>query len=124
MRFTPGELMVMQLLWEHGEQKPAELQQRFPEPIKNPALRSYLTILVQKGHVTRRKEGRAYLYAARTKRQKAFSSMLADVTQAFCDGSMRELLFHLVQQEKLTKKEIKQLQDLARKNTGKEAADE
>ena len=45
-RFTPGELKVMSLLWEHGELKPAEIQERFPEPIKNPALRSYLTTLV------------------------------------------------------------------------------
>ena len=34
--FTPGELKVMRLLWEHGEMKPADLQGRFPEPIKNP----------------------------------------------------------------------------------------
>ena len=37
-RFTPGELKVMRLLWEHGEMKPADLQKAgFPEPIKNPA---------------------------------------------------------------------------------------
>ena len=63
-RFTPGELKVMRLLWEHGELKPAELQGRFPEPIKNPALRSYLTTLVEKGHVTRRRVGKAYYYKA------------------------------------------------------------
>src|SRR5258708_6498770 len=44
--FTPGELNVMRLLWEHGELKPSQIQERFPEPIKNPAVRSYLTILV------------------------------------------------------------------------------
>ena len=53
-RFTPGEMRVMQLLWTHGELKPAELQSLYPEPIKNPALRSFLKILVEKGHVTRR----------------------------------------------------------------------
>ena len=68
-RFTAGELRVMQLLWDHGELKPAELQQRYPEPIKNPALRSYLAILVEKGHVNRRKVGKAYLYKAKTPRQ-------------------------------------------------------
>ena len=57
-RFTPGELAVMRILWEHGELKPSEIQQHFPEPIKNPALRSYLGILVDKGHVSRRKAGK------------------------------------------------------------------
>ena len=37
-RFTPGELKVMRLLWNYGELKPAELQERFPRPIKNSAL--------------------------------------------------------------------------------------
>ena len=30
-RFTPGELKVMRLLWEQGELKPAELQERLRE---------------------------------------------------------------------------------------------
>ncbi len=51
-RFTPGEMNVMRVLWEHGEMKPGEIQEHYPEPIKNPALRSYLTILVDKGHVS------------------------------------------------------------------------
>jgi BlaI family penicillinase repressor len=61
-RFTTRELKVMKLLWEHGELKPGELQDRFPEPIKNPALRSYLTTLLEKGHVVRRRVGKAYYY--------------------------------------------------------------
>ncbi|WP_197172032.1 BlaI/MecI/CopY family transcriptional regulator [Novipirellula aureliae] len=28
--FTSGELEVMQLLWEHGEMKPGEIQDVFP----------------------------------------------------------------------------------------------
>ncbi len=53
-RFTKGELEIMRILWQHGELKPAEIQERFPWKIKNPSLRSYLTILVEKGHVLRR----------------------------------------------------------------------
>ena len=44
----------MRLLWEHGELKPGELQDRFPEPIKNPELRSYLTTLARTADVRRR----------------------------------------------------------------------
>ncbi len=53
-QLTPGELKVMKLLWDHGELKPSECQDRLPEPIKNPALRSYLTSLLEKGHASRR----------------------------------------------------------------------
>src|SRR5262245_58337974 len=112
-RFTAGELRVMQLLWEHGELKPAELQRLYPEPIKNPALRSFLKILVEKGHVTRRKVGKAYLYKARTPRQRAFSTMLADLVETFCAGSVEELLLALVRKEKLSEEDLLELKRLA-----------
>ena len=68
--FTPGELEVMQVLWRHGPLKPGEIQRRFPRPIRNAALRSVLLVLLEKGHVTRDKEGRAYRYEARTAAQR------------------------------------------------------
>jgi len=113
MRFTPGELKVMQLLWEHGEQKPAQLQERFPEPINNSALRSYLTILLEKGHVTRRKAGRAYLYRAQTRQTNAFRAMLDELVHAFCEGSTRNLMMRLVQDEELSAEDIQQLREFA-----------
>src|ERR1700678_3088177 len=67
---TPGELKLMRLLWEHGEMKPADLQGRFSEPIKNPALRFYLTTLLEKGHVTRRKAGRRTITSRRRDRAR------------------------------------------------------
>ena len=32
--FTAGEMEVMRILWEHGELKPAEIQEHFPRPIR------------------------------------------------------------------------------------------
>jgi len=111
--FTPGELAVMQILWEHGELKPSEIQQKFPEPIKNPALRSYLTILADKGHVTRRKEGKAYFYKAVTRRHSAFRQSLRKMVDAYCDGSTQALLMNLLRSEKLTDDELLKLKRLA-----------
>ena len=119
MRFTPGELAVMRLLWEHGEQKPSQLQERFPEPIKNPALRSYLSILMEKGHITRRRVGKAYFYKARTQQKRAFRSMLGELSDAFSDGSMRGLLFRMVEDEKLTEADVKELQSFVKQNKEK-----
>lgn len=112
-QFTAGELQVMQLLWKHGELKPADLQRLHPEPIKNPALRSYLTILVEKGHVSRRKVGKAYLYKARTPQQSAFSKMLTDLVETFCAGSVQELMLTLVRKEKLSEEDLRELKRLA-----------
>ena len=112
-QFTPGELLVMQILWEHGEQKPGEIQAMFPREIKNPALRSYLSILLEKGHITRRLKGKAYYYRAKTKQTTAFRSKLQELVDVFCDGSTESLLLNLIRSEKLSKDELLELKRLA-----------
>ena len=112
-RFTPGELKVMRLLWEHGEMKPADVQKRFPEPIKNPALRSYLTTLLDKGHVTRRLVGKAYHYKPATRSRMAFRTMLGELVDAYCGGSVQSLVMNIIRSEKLSEDELLELKRLA-----------
>ncbi len=111
--FTPGELRVMRQLWKHGEMKPAEIQARFSDQIKNPALRSYLSILLEKDHVTRRLDGKAYYYKAKTPETNAFQSMLSELLDAFCEGSATQLLMNLVRCEKLTADQLLELQQIS-----------
>lgn len=112
-RFTEGELEVMRILWEHGELKPAEIQARFPRKIKNPALRSYLSILMEKGHVSRRKVGKAYFYTAKTRKDRAFRSMLRKMLDTFFEGSPEALLARLIRGERLTEDELLEIKHLA-----------
>jgi len=112
-RFTPGELTVMRLLWEHGEMKPGQIQKLHREPIKDPALRSYLTILVNKGHVARRKAGKAFLYKAITPQRTAFHSMLRELIDSYCHGSAQALLMNLIRLEKVSAGELAELKRLA-----------
>ena len=112
-RLTSTELEVMQVLWDHGELKPSQIQEHFERPIKNPALRSLLSILVEKQHIERRKEGKAFFYTAKTRRQSAFRSMLREVTDLFCEGSSKALLMNLIKTEKLSEQELVDLKRIA-----------
>jgi BlaI family transcriptional regulator, penicillinase repressor len=116
-RFTAGELEVMRILWEHGELKPAEIQSQFPRPIKNAALRSYLSILHAKGHVSRRRKGNAFYYRPKTKRESTFRSVLGELINTFCGGSTEALLCHLIAKENLSEKELLDLQQTAKNQT-------
>jgi BlaI family transcriptional regulator, penicillinase repressor len=113
-QFTAGEMEVMRIVWEHGELKPSEIQRRFPRPIKNAALRSYLTILHEKGHLARRRKGNAFYYRPKTRRESTFRSMLTDLVDTFCNGSVEALLCHLLAKEKLSREELLDLQRMAR----------
>ncbi len=118
--FTKGELEVMRILWLHGELKPAEIQQRFPWELKNSSLRSYLTILLDKGHVVRRRIGKAYFYKAKTRRDSTFRSMVRDVTRVCCDGSVETLLCQLIRSEKLSAEDLLELKRLSENGPRKE----
>ncbi len=112
-RFTPGELKVMRLLWAYGELKPVELQRLFPEPIKNSALRSYLSILLDKGHVSRRAVGKAYYYKALTRSRSAFRKTLHELVETYCGGSLQSLVMNIIQMEKLSEQDLIALKRLA-----------
>ena len=112
-RLTQGELKVMRLLWDHGEMKPAELQARFPEPIKNPALRSHLSTLLEKGHVTRRLVGKAFYYKPTTRRRSAFRTMLGELVDGYCGGSIENLVLNIIRSEKLSEDDLIALRKLA-----------
>jgi predicted transcriptional regulator len=110
---TTGELDVIRILWEHGELKPAQIQSHFPRPIKNAALRSYLSILLEKGHVTRRQVGKAYFYKAKTKRESAFFRTLKVIINSYCEGSPQSLVMALIKSERLSEEELLRLRRLA-----------
>jgi len=122
-RFTKGELEVMRILWKHGEMKPAEIQGHFPREIKNAALRSFLRVLVRKGHVTRRKMGKAFYYTAKTRQENAFRSMLRYMVDAFCEGSTDVLFARLIRAKKLTDEDLLKLRRLA-EESGADVAEE
>lgn len=115
-RFTKGELEVMRILWEHGELKPAEIQRQFPWKLENSSLRSYLAILLEKGHLVRRRVGKAYHYRAKTRRESAFRSMVGDLARICCDGSVETLLCQLIRSEKLSAEDLLELKRLSEEN--------
>jgi BlaI family penicillinase repressor len=111
--FTKGESEIMKILWDYGEQKPSEIQDRHPRKIKNAALRFQLKVLLEKGHVTRSKIGRAYYYKAATPRKGAFKKMARRMAEIYCRGSAAGLIAELIKTEKLSDEEVQELKKLA-----------
>ncbi len=117
--FTPAELEVMQVLWKHGELKPAEILEHLERPTTNAALRSVLRILTEKGHLTRQMQGKAYFYKPKRSRNKALKNLTRSLSDIFCGGSPAALIAHMIKTEKLTDEEIHELESLAKSRTNK-----
>jgi predicted transcriptional regulator len=101
-----NELEAMRILWEEGPLKPSDIQSRFGWPIENATLRSVLVQLVDKGHIQREPEGKAFLYRAQVAKATLLQSMMQSLARFFAGGSPRELVAQLVETGDLKPRDI------------------
>jgi len=122
--FSPNELEIMKVLWEEGPLKPSEIEERLSQPVKNSALRWQLGALMERGHVRRRKKGKAYYYRATTPRQRAFKKLTRRMAEVFCGGSAVALIGQMIESEEgLSQEDIRELRRIAtRKASSKKAS--
>ncbi len=96
---TELELRIMQVIWQHGEVAVAEIRDaldRQGKPLALPSIRTMLSILQDKGYVTRRADGRAHLYSAKVAREDAQKRILRDIVKRAFRGSAARLVAALV----------------------------
>ncbi len=117
--FTATELEVMKILWKHGELKPSEIQEKYSRDIKNAALRFQLKVLLEKGHVSRIKVGKAYYYQAITQRKNSLKTLVRRLVEVYANGSTAGFIAELIKNEKLSKEELLELEAVA-KNKSRE----
>lgn len=94
---APLELDCMNTLWPLGEGTVRQIQQRLAasRPRAYTTIMTILDRLAQKGVVTRRKVGRAYLYRPNLSAQEARAHALEQVVESFFAGSPEALAAHL-----------------------------
>jgi BlaI family penicillinase repressor len=110
---SQNEMEALRILWERGEAKPAEIQERFSWPIDNGTLRSTLVTLVEKKHATRTRQGKAFYYSASVPKATALQALTQGLARIFTGGSTRELVAQLVDTSDLTPEDLKLIRDTA-----------
>jgi predicted transcriptional regulator len=113
-----NELEALRILWEHGEAKPAEIEEAFDWDIDNGTLRSVLRVLMDKDLVVRRKAGKAYFYKAKKSRDGVMSRMTRHMARVFAGGSSVDLIAQLIKTEKLSPADLAELRRIAHGKPG------
>jgi BlaI family transcriptional regulator, penicillinase repressor len=108
-----NELEALRILWELSEFKPAEIQSRFSWPIENATLRSVLVNLVEKKHIARRLQGKAFLYAARVPKATLLQTMMQTLARVFAGGSHQELVVQLIKTSDIEAADLKLIRQTA-----------
>ena len=97
---TPAELELLQVLWDHGPMTVRQVMQSLDEA-KGRAYTTMMTLLNvmhDKGLVERVREGRAFRYAAKARREQTLGSMVGDLLRRAFDGSASMLVSRLLDQ--------------------------
>ena len=110
------ERQIMDVLFARGEATVLQIADELPDPPTPMAVRRMLHILVEKGHLKRRQEGREMVYAPREPRKRAGTNAFQNVLETFFRGSLEEALAaHLVsRKEKVSDEERDRLLKLIR----------
>jgi|SRR5579871_1817605 len=111
---TEAELRLMKLLWVRGECAVSDLVAAMPEG-EELAYTSILTtvrILEQKGYVTHRQEGRAFLYSPCIAEKDASQSEIRHMMSRFFGNSRERLLLSVLGDEDIDPDELARLKAL------------
>jgi predicted transcriptional regulator len=106
---TPAELEILKILWESGPLTVRDVMEELQERDKDRAytsVMSLLNVMADKKLLSRTRQGRAFLYAAKLPREKTLSSMVGDLWQRAFDGSTSSLVTHLLNQASPTEEEL------------------
>ena len=84
------ERQIMDAVFTHGEASANQVVQLMSDAPSRTAVRTFLRILVEKGHLTQRKVGREMFYKPTRPRKRAGQSALQRVVETFFDGSLEK----------------------------------
>jgi len=115
-KLTDAELEVMQAIWEleGGTVREVHEQLNRNRPLAYTTVMTMLNILEEKGHLTRRKQGRAYLYQPVRPKSQVISGMIDDFLGKVFDGSARPLVLSLVKAQKLSEEDLEEIASMIR----------
>ena len=116
LHLTQRELDIMGVLWDMGEATVTEVRDRVDPDLAYTSISSMIRTLEMKGYVShRRGEGKTHVYFPAIDPETAGESALKRVLDKIYGGSPIKLLAHLVDQKRLSEKELARMRELLRK---------
>ena len=120
---TDRELEALKVLWESGEATVREVCDALNasgESLAYTTVLSLLQVMEQKGLVSHRSEGKAYIYLPAIAREKTLRQLATSFLDRVFDGALDEYLIHALGTRNISADEIAQLEAMlteARENS-------
>ena len=120
---TDGELDFMKVLWEYGGATPGEIQDALHErgrTLTGGTIRNVLAVLIEKGYVTRKKQGKTHVYRANINKEKTMKTMAQNLLTNAFNGSESLLMNALLKNRDVRPEELDEIALLIEKHRRRE----
>ncbi|WP_298860048.1 BlaI/MecI/CopY family transcriptional regulator [uncultured Gimesia sp.] len=123
---TARELEVMHIFWDRNQVDPAieltvsdvrDAMQKAGRDLAYTTVATLVRILMEKEFLNQTNEERPFLYRAVRSFDEVSGNMLGEMIQKVFGGSREKLLMRLMEERKLTSKELKAIEDILRENS-------
>jgi len=117
LHLTQRELDIMSVLWEMGEATATEVRDRVDPDLAYTSISSMIRMLELKGFVAhRRGEGKTHVYFPVIDAEEAGKSALGRVLDKIYGGSPTKLLAQLMDQKRLSDKELTRMREMLKRS--------
>ncbi|MBD5207621.1 MAG: BlaI/MecI/CopY family transcriptional regulator [Bacteroidales bacterium] len=118
LAITERELEIMKLLWNQGPMFVRELLEFYPDPKPHfNTVSTTIRILEDKGYVAHEVVGTSHRYYAVAQEQQFRDKSLKELISTFFNNSYRSAISALVEEEKISIEELKEIIDLVEKKS-------
>ena len=120
---TAAQLEVMQVIWERGEVTVTDVWQAIREirGVARATVQTVIQRLEDKGWLTHREIGQAFVFTARHPRESTEGKLVSDLVESAFGGSASGLVKALLHDRKLSVEEAKRIRALIAAAEGKSA---
>lgn len=112
MQISDAEWQVMKIIWMQGEQTSTDLIRVLAERFdwSKSTVQTLLSRLVEKECLTRKKEGKSFVYSALLTLDQSRDLLVQDIKDKVCSRSIRNLLADLIVECEFTQTDLEDLE--------------
>lgn len=106
LTLTNAEHRIMEVIWARGSATVADVVEALKGEDAYTTILTLMRILKDKGYLSSRKEGRAFVFAPRVDRDTVAKKAVNQLLSKFFAGSPSELVLSFLREEELTPEEL------------------
>lgn len=111
MQISDAEWQIMKIIWMQGEQTSTDLIRVLVERFdwSKSTVQTLLARLVEKGGLTRKKEGKSFVYSALLTIDQSRDLLIQDIKDKVCSRRIKDLLTDLIAECDFTQADLEDL---------------